>query len=162
MPKQLMKHNPLIRRNAYTTSRNSSEIRLFSCRIRWYSTMLFISRNYVGLTWCTSMSKDWCWMRILLFNPSSAEATLTHTQGGKYFWKTPKACHFGIYWRALAENSYMSTRLPVFQSFLRFLPHFVIGNVSTRRIGANAPVNWIPGRGGGGGKHGASAQNCLK
>ena len=41
--------------------------------------------------------------------------------GLKVFWKSSKPCHVGIHWIALAEFSQMSTHVPRFQSFSRFL-----------------------------------------
>ena len=41
--------------------------------------------------------------------------------GRKYFWKPSKPCHVGIHWIALAEYSQMSTHVPGFQSFFRFI-----------------------------------------
>ena len=48
-------------------------------------------------------------------------------QKRKYFRKTSKPCHVGIYWIGLTEYSQISTHMPGFQSFffLDYLPHFV-------------------------------------
>ena len=48
--------------------------------------------------------------------------------------KPSKPCHVGIHWIALAENSYMSTHLPGFWSFFKFLHHFVLTNFATSSI----------------------------
>ena len=50
--------------------------------------------------------------------------------GCKYLWKPSKPCHVGIHWIALTEYSQMSTHMPGFQSFLRFLASFCIGQIS--------------------------------
>ena len=47
------------------------------------------------------------------------------------FQKPSKACHAGIRWIALTEHSQMSTYVPGFQSFLRFLYHFVLAKLAT-------------------------------
>ena len=45
-----------------------------------------------------------------------------------------KPCHVGIHWIVLAEFSQMSTHVPGFQSFLRFLHHFVLAKLATTSI----------------------------
>ena len=53
----------------------------------------------------------------------------------KYFWKPYKPCHGGIYEKALAEYSQMSTHLPGFQSFFSFfLHHCVLAKLATSSI----------------------------
>ena len=52
---------------------------------------------------------------------SFLQSTRTHN-----LWKASKPCHVGIHWIALHEYSQMSTHLPGFQSFFRFLYHFVL------------------------------------
>ena len=41
-------------------------------------------------------------------------------QGQKYFEKSSKPCHVGIYWITIAEYSDMSAHLPGFPSFSSF------------------------------------------
>ena len=52
----------------------------------------------------------------------------------KDFQKTPKTCHVGIHRIALTEYSQMSTCLPGFQSFFKFLHHFVLATLATSSI----------------------------
>ena len=52
-------------------------------------------------------------------------------QGRKYFWKLSKPCNVGTHWIALDEYSQVSTQLPGFQSFFRFLHHFVLAKLAT-------------------------------
>ena len=59
-------------------------------------------------------------------NPSNAESTFvqsTRTQRSK-------PCHVGIYWKALAEISQMSTHVPGFQLFFSSFASFCIGQIS--------------------------------
>ena len=49
-------------------------------------------------------------------------------QGRKDFRKPSKPCHVCIHWIALVEYSKMSTHVPGFQSFFRFLLHFVLAS----------------------------------
>ena len=55
--------------------------------------------------------------------------------GCKDLWKPLKPCHVGIHWIALAEHSQMSTHLPGFRPFFRFLPHFVLAKLAFSRKG---------------------------
>ena len=55
---------------------------------------------------------------------------LSKAQGRKDIWKPSKLYHIGIHWIALAEHSQMSTHLPGFQSFSRFLHHFVLAKLA--------------------------------
>ena len=54
-------------------------------------------------------------------------------QGPKEFWKPSKPCHVGIHQIALTEFSQMSTHMPGFQSFLRFLTSFCIGQINLQQ-----------------------------
>ena len=69
-----------------------------------------------------------------LINPYNAEATFAQAQGCKDLQKPPKPCHYGIHWIALSEHSQMSTHLPGFQSFVRFLHHFVLAKLAISSI----------------------------
>ena len=53
-----------------------------------------------------------------------------------FFWKPVNPCHVGIHWKDLAEYSQMSTYLPGFQSFNRFLHHFVLVKLANSSIRA--------------------------
>ena len=64
----------------------------------------------------------------------------------KDFWNPSKPCDVGTHWKALDEYFQMSTHLPGFQSFFRIFASFCIGKIIHQQH--NAPVNWIPGRGG--------------
>ena len=59
------------------------------------------------------------------------------TQKRKDFKKISKLCRIGIHWIALAEFSQMSTHKPGFQSFFRFLHHFVLAKLATSSISVN-------------------------
>ena len=48
----------------------------------------------------------------------------SNAQKSKKLWKSSKASHVGIHWKALTEYFQMSTHLPWFQSVLSFLPSF--------------------------------------
>ena len=58
------------------------------------------------------------------------------------FLKSSKPCHVGIHWIAFAEHSQMSTHLPRFPSFFRFLHHFVMTKLATSSIRVKAPQTW--------------------
>ena len=45
-----------------------------------------------------------------------------------------KACHVGIHWIALAENSQMSIHMPGFQLSFRLLHDFVLAKLATKNI----------------------------
>ena len=53
-------------------------------------------------------------------NPSNAEATFVRSTLTQNSWKPSKPCHVGIHWKALAEQSQMSTHLPGLRSFFRY------------------------------------------
>ena len=56
------------------------------------------------------------------------------------FKNTFKPCHLGFHWIALAEYSQMSTfstHMPGFQSFFRFLHHFLLAKLATSSISVN-------------------------
>ena len=74
-------------------------------------------------------------------NPSNAEAILfSKVQGHESLWKSSKPCDVGIHWKALAEYSQMSTHLPGFRSFFRFLHLFVL----TKLVASSIRVNpWM-------------------
>ena len=59
------------------------------------------------------------------------------TQGCNDFCKPSQPCYVGIHWIALAEYSQMSTHVPRFQSFFRFLHHFLLGKLATSSIRVN-------------------------
>ena len=60
-------------------------------------------------------------------NPSNANTTFVQsTRTHRFKKKTSNPCHVGIYRIALAECSHMSTHMSSFQSFSRFLHHFVV------------------------------------
>ena len=82
----------------------------------------------------------WYWN--LYVNPSNAETTFIQSTRCKDFWKPSKPCNVGIYWRALAEYSQMSTYVPVFQTFFRFLHHFVLAKLATSSMASM--VAWTP------------------
>ena len=64
-------------------------------------------------------------------NPSNGAAFVQRTdQEAKIFEKYRKPCHVGIHWIALTEYSQMSTNLPGFRSFFRFLASLDIGQIS--------------------------------
>ena len=63
-------------------------------------------------------------------NPFSDEATFEQSIRTK----RSKPCHVGIHWIVLTEYSQMSTHLPGFQSFLRFLHHFVLAKLASSSI----------------------------
>ena len=50
----------------------------------------------------------------------------SNAQKSKNLWKSSKASHVGIHWKALTEYFQISTHLPWFQSFLSFLPSFYV------------------------------------
>ena len=52
------------------------------------------------------------------------------TQEQKDARKPSTPCHVGTHWKALAECFQMSTHLPGFRSFFRFLHHFILGQIS--------------------------------
>ena len=58
-------------------------------------------------------------------------------QGCKDFRKPFKPCDVGIHWIALAEYSQMSSNVPGFKSFFRFLHNFVMAKLATSSIGKN-------------------------
>ena len=66
---------------------------------------------------------------------------LSKSQGPKDFWKTFKLCHAGNHWIAhmkpLIEYSQMSTHLPGFQSFFRFLHRLPLDELATSSIRVN-------------------------
>ena len=55
---------------------------------------------------------------------------LSKVQGCKDFHRPSKPCCVGIHWIALAECSRVSTHVPGFQSFFRFLHHSVMYKIS--------------------------------
>ena len=63
----------------------------------------------------------------------------------KNLWKTSKPCHVCIHWIALDEYSQMSTHMPGFQSYIRFLHHFVLAILATSSIRVNIYIidGWI-------------------
>ena len=68
-------------------------------------------------------------------SPSNAEATfIQQTSTQSFFWKPSKPYHVGIHWMALTEYSQMSTHVPGFQSYSRFLHHFVLAKLATSSI----------------------------
>ena len=73
---------------------------------------------------------------VKVFNPSNAEAIFAKAQGRKDFEKpsTCKLFHVGIHWIAHTEYSQMSTHVqahvPGFQSFVRIIVSFTIGQTS--------------------------------
>ena len=72
---------------------------------------------------------------ISLVNPFNAVRLLSaKAQGCKNLWKPSKPYHVGIHWIALIECSQMSTHLLGFQSFSRFLHHFVLAKLVTSSI----------------------------
>ena len=84
--------------------------------IRVYPYTLFLAMFHLWCTYPLTLPM----LRLL----SSKE------QRCKYFWKPSKPCHVGIHWIELAEYSQMSTHLPGFLSFFRFLTSFCIGQIS--------------------------------
>ena len=95
--------------------------------------------NMAGLKW---FSKKLCvtviWMKV-----ASASKGLTllmlrlrssKSQGHRDFWKPCKLCCGAIHWIALTEYFQMSTHLPGFQPFFRFLHHFVMAKLATSSI----------------------------
>ena len=70
----------------------------------------------------------------ILFNPSNAEATFAKAQGNKKVWKPTKSSHVGIYWKALAEYSQMSTHMPGSHFLKVFLHHFSLVKLGTTSI----------------------------
>ena len=54
--------------------------------------------------------------------------------GCKDFGKLSRPCHVGIHWIVLKECSQMSSHFPGFQSFFRFLHHFVLNKLATTSI----------------------------
>ena len=63
---------------------------------------------------------------------------LSKAQRWKNLWKQSKPCHVGIHWIALDEYSQMSTHMPGFRSFFRFLHHFVLAKWATSSIRVKA------------------------
>ena len=55
-------------------------------------------------------------------------------QDCKDFWKPSKPYHVGIHWIGPAEHSQMSTHVPGFWLFFRFLHHFVLAKLATSSI----------------------------
>ena len=49
-------------------------------------------------------------------------------------WKLSKPCHVGINWKALTEHSQMSTHVPGYESFFRFLHNLVLAKLATSSI----------------------------
>ena len=82
-----------------------------------------------------SRSGDHVWYHILTLPMLSLLSS--KEQGRKDFWKPSKPCHVGINWIALIEDSQMSTHVPGFQSFFRFLQHFVLAKLATSSIRVN-------------------------
>ena len=74
------------------------------------------------------------WLTIPMLRLLSSKA-----QGCKYFWKISKHCHVGIHWITLHEYSQMSTHVPGFQSFFRFLHYFVLAKLATTSIRVKWP-----------------------
>ena len=70
----------------------------------------------------------------LTLNPSNAESTFVQSTRMQNLWKASKPCHVGIHWIALHEYSQMSTYMPGFQSFFRFLHHFVLAKLANSSI----------------------------
>ena len=54
----------------------------------------------------------------------------SNARKSKKLWKSSKASHVGIHWKALPEYSQMSTHLPGFQSFYSDFALFYIGQIS--------------------------------
>ena len=69
-----------------------------------------------------------------MFNHNNAKATFIQSSRKQNLWKPSKLSHVGVYWIPLAEYSQMSTYLSGFQSFSRFLPHFVLAKFATSSI----------------------------
>ena len=116
---------------------------------------LDVFKNLFILVFCTKVASP-------LVNTSNSETTfvlsthnafLSKAQGWKDFLKPTKPCHVGIHWIALTEYSHMSTHVPGFQSFYRFLHHFVLAKLVTSSMMVSTPswgypycyVPWLQG-----------------
>ena len=64
-------------------------------------------------------------------------------QGRKDFRKPSKPSHVSVQRVALAEDSQMSTHVPGFQSFFRFLHHFLLAKLATASIRVNHLVLFV-------------------
>ena len=74
-------------------------------------------------------------LKVHYINPSNAQATLVQRTQKKL--KPFKPCHVGIHWIALAVYFQMSTHLPGFRSFFRFLHLFVLIELVASSIRVN-------------------------
>ena len=71
-------------------------------------------------------------------DPPNAEATFVQYTRTPRILKTIKTqCHVGIHWKALPEYFPLSTHVSRFQSFFRFLHHFVMTKLATSSIRIN-------------------------
>ena len=79
-----------------------------------------------------------CWRIFMIVIDTLTLTVLTllslKAQWRKDLWKPSKPSHPGIHWIALTECSHMSTHLPRFQSFYRFLYHFVLAKLASSSI----------------------------
>ena len=72
---------------------------------------------------------------LLSINPSNAWATFTKsTRMQRLLKNNSKPSFVGIHWIALAEHSQMTTHVPGFQSYFKFLHHFVLAKLATNSI----------------------------
>ena len=68
-------------------------------------------------------------------NATNDEANLIQSTRTTIYLKKPsKPYHVGIHWIAPIEYSQVSTHVPGFQSFSRFLHHFVLAGLATSGI----------------------------
>ena len=66
---------------------------------------------------------------------------LSEAQGCKDLCKPSKPCFVGIHRKVVAEYSQMSTHLPRFGSFSRFLHHFVLAKLATSSVRLKKNIN---------------------
>ena len=107
-----------------------------------FEKLLATSSIRVNLAACTSLAEHWNWssseyLRYLVYWLDALQSvTLIILPDLHIFWEknTSKPCHVGNHWIALTECSQMSTHVPGFQSFFRFLHHFVMAKLATSSL----------------------------
>ena len=96
--------------------------------------LIVLAANLAITKWC---QKTWKMTKTLAYGYSSESTPWdppilrllsSKAHRHKDFWKLSKPCHVGIHWIALLEYSQMSTHMPGFQSFFRFLGIFFSTN----------------------------------
>ena len=115
----------------------------YQCIIAWLQCQVFLSHGGMSVAHTASNRSQWI--------ISHGETTLTLSmlrllrpkhKDAKNLWKPSKPYHVGIHWIALVECFQMSTHLLGFQSFFRFLHHFVLAKLATSSIRVNSLHPW--------------------